>query len=48
MENYEHIILKICGSTTDKIGSTLLYENIVRLAREKGKMKKDAWLPLSQ
>jgi PII-like signaling protein len=36
MENTEHSILKIYASTTDRIGSMLLYEHIVRLARDKG------------
>ena len=32
----EHSILKIRASTTDRIGSKLLYQHIVELAREKG------------
>lgn len=32
----EHSILKIRASTTDRIGSRLLYQYIVELAREKG------------
>jgi len=32
----ESSILKIYASTTDRIGSKLLYEHIVNLAREKG------------
>lgn len=36
MGNNEHSILKIYASSTDRIGSKLLYEHIVRLAREKG------------
>ncbi len=36
MENTEYSILKIYASTTDRIGSTLLYEYVVRLARENG------------
>lgn len=36
MENSEHSILRIHASTTDRIGSKLLYQYIVELAREKG------------
>lgn len=36
MNRSEHSILKIHASTTDKIGSKLLYQHIVELAREKG------------
>jgi PII-like signaling protein len=36
MENTEHSILKIYASSTDRIGSMLLYEHLVRLARDKG------------
>jgi uncharacterized protein len=36
MENSGNSILKIYASTTDRIGSKLLYEFIVELAREKG------------
>ena len=36
MENSGNSILKIYASTTDKIGSRLLYEHIVQLARDKG------------
>lgn len=36
MENSEHSILRIHASTTDRVGSTLLYQYIVELAREKG------------
>ncbi len=36
MKNKSASILKIYASTTDKIGSKLLYEHIVNLAREKG------------
>lgn len=36
MENSENSILKIYASSTDKIGSKLLYEHIVYLAKEKG------------
>ena len=32
----EHSILKIRASTTDRIGSKLLYQHIVELAKEKG------------
>ena len=32
----DHSILKIRASTTDRIGSKLLYQHIVELAREKG------------
>ncbi len=36
MNSSEHSILKIHASTTDRIGSKLLYQHIVELAREKG------------
>lgn len=36
MKKPEHSILKIHASTTDRIGSRLLYQHIVELAREKG------------
>lgn len=36
MKRSEHSILKIHASTTDKIGSKLLYQHIVELAMEKG------------
>jgi uncharacterized protein len=36
MINAESSILKIYASTTDRIGSKLLYEHIVNLARDKG------------
>jgi PII-like signaling protein len=36
MENSENSILKIYASSTDRIGTMLLYEHIVYLAREKG------------
>jgi PII-like signaling protein len=36
MENQGNSILKIYASTTDRIGSKLLYEHIVELARDKG------------
>ena len=36
MNKSEHSILKIHASTTDRIGSMLLYQHIVELAREKG------------
>ncbi|MBN1789507.1 MAG: DUF190 domain-containing protein [Bacteroidales bacterium] len=36
MENSENSILKIYASSTDKIGSKLLYEHIVYLAKERG------------
>ena len=36
MNRSEHSILKIHASTTDKIGSKLLYQHIVELVREKG------------
>ena len=36
MNNSSHSILKIHASTTDKIGSKLLYQYIVELAKEKG------------
>lgn len=35
MENNETSVLKIYASTTDRIGSRLLYEHIVELARDK-------------
>lgn len=34
--NGPHSILKIRASTTDRVGSKLLYQHIVELAREKG------------
>lgn len=36
MKDDNHSVLKIYASTTDKIGSKLLYEYIVYLAKEKG------------
>jgi PII-like signaling protein len=36
METSENSILKIYASSTDKIGTHLLYEHIVYLAKEKG------------
>ena len=36
MENNEQSILKVYASTTDRIGSKLLYEYIVEHARDKG------------
>jgi uncharacterized protein len=36
MENSVNSILKIYASTTDRIGSKLLYEYMVELARDKG------------
>lgn len=36
METAEHSIIKIYASTTDRLGSKLLYEHIVYLAKEKG------------
>lgn len=36
MENGNSSILKIYASTTDRIGTRLLYEHIVQLARDKG------------
>lgn len=36
MNKSEHSILRIHASTTDRIGSMLLYQYIVELAREKG------------
>ena len=36
MENSEYSILKVYASTTDRIGTKLLYEYIVELARDKG------------
>lgn len=36
MENTEYSILKVYASTTDRIGSKLLYEFIVEHARDKG------------
>jgi len=36
MNSSEHSILRIHASTTDRIGSRLLYQHIVELAREKG------------
>ena len=38
MNSSEHSILKIHASTTDRIGSKLLYRHIVELAKEKGIM----------
>jgi PII-like signaling protein len=35
-EGARHSILKICASTTDRIGPKPLYQHIVELAREKG------------
>ena len=35
MENKDYSVLKFYASTTDKIGSKLLYEHIVYLAKEK-------------
>lgn len=36
MKTPDHSVLKIYASTTDKIGTKLLYEHIVYLAKEKG------------
>jgi PII-like signaling protein len=36
MENSENSILKVYASTTDRVGSKLLYEYIVEMARDKG------------
>lgn len=36
MKDTDYSILKIYASTTDRIGSCLLYEHIVKLARDKG------------
>jgi len=36
MDKYSQSILRIYASTTDRIGSKLLYEYIVELARESG------------
>ena len=36
MNSSEYSILKIHASTTDKMGSKLLYQHIVELAKEKG------------
>lgn len=36
MSRSEHSILKIHASTTDRIGSRLLYQHIVELGKEKG------------
>ncbi len=36
MNRSEHSILKIHASTTDRMGSKLLYQHIVELAKEKG------------
>ena len=36
MNRSEHSILRIHASTTDRIGSRILYQHIVELAREKG------------
>ena len=36
MNSSEHSILKIRASTTDRIGSKLLYQHIVELAKKKG------------
>ena len=36
MNRSEHSILKIHASTTDRMGSKLLYQYIVELAKEKG------------
>lgn len=36
MENSEFSILKVYASSTDRIGSKLLYEHIVEHARDKG------------
>jgi PII-like signaling protein len=36
MKKPEHSILRIHASTTDRIGSKLLYQHIVELARSKG------------
>jgi PII-like signaling protein len=38
MKKADHSILKIHASSTDKLGSKLLYQHIVELAREKGIM----------
>ena len=36
MNSSEHSILKIHASTTDRMGSKLLYQHIVELAKKKG------------
>ncbi len=36
MKSSEHSTLKIHASTTDRIGTKLLYQHIVELAKEKG------------
>jgi PII-like signaling protein len=36
MKTSEDLILKIYASTTDKIGTKLLYEHMVNLAKDKG------------
>jgi PII-like signaling protein len=36
MEPAEHSILKIYASSTDKLGTKLLYEHVVHLAKNKG------------
>ncbi len=36
MENSNYSALKIYASTTDKVGTKLFYEYVVRLAKEKG------------
>jgi PII-like signaling protein len=36
MENPDNSVLKIYASSTDKLGTRLLYEHIVLLAKEKG------------
>ena len=36
MKRSEHSILKIHASTTDRMGSKLLYQHIVELAKERG------------
>lgn len=36
MDRSEHSILKIHASTTDRLGSGLLYQHLVELAKEKG------------
>lgn len=36
MDNTAHSVLKIHASTTDRVGSRLLYQYIVELAREQG------------
>ena len=38
MKRSEHSILKIHASTTDRMGSKLLYQHIVELAKERGIM----------